>query len=190
MSDDYAALITTIIMAELVIGSVQAYTLMKAWAEPTRQLTLRIKQAAEKVVTARKAGEDANPDDIALIRSARSTVEMQRLLMSTLPALAAAMVWMAACTVLVFVQIQVLKWSGTHTPLKDPKLARTSFYVSAGAVVLLVGEGVVRVFVRAYSGMLRDALSVARIKGEDREHLTAALAEHADRASGPEASTA
>ncbi|MFF1320631.1 hypothetical protein ACFVZZ_14530 [Streptomyces chartreusis] len=85
-------------------------------------------------------GSRSSPDLAKVDALTRPDAAVRRLI----PAYAASGVWVAVCGVLVYVQIKVLKWAGTHHPAKDPDLAELAFYVCTVAVGVLVVEGVVR----------------------------------------------
>ncbi|MGW4759530.1 hypothetical protein [Streptomyces chartreusis] len=141
MSDDYAAVITTVILAVLAVGSVQTYTLVRRLRDAMVEWVAEAVDARSRVVVALRAAQPPSPDDLAKVDAlTRPDAAVRRLT----PAYVASFVWLAVCGVLVYVQIRVLKWAGTHHPEKDPDLAELAFYVCTVAVGVLVIEGVIR----------------------------------------------
>ncbi|MPY47108.1 hypothetical protein [Streptomyces acidicola] len=180
MSDDYAALITTIILAALLIGSVQLASLLRRFVGAFVESAQRGVNAQNSAIDAIQREEDPEPDDLEAITVA---VRPGRVLRKAIPALAAAIIWLGICGPLVWILIKVLFWSATHEPQTDPQLAKASFYVTAGAVAVLVIEGMVRVVAEALRNMKRALNSYTPPTREQRSKLFEALARHAGTSS-------
>ncbi|MFI6729238.1 hypothetical protein NRF20_46165 [Streptomyces sp. R-74717] len=175
MSDDYAALITTVILAVLLIGTVQLYTLIKSYADAMPQADDSHAALLERVAQALHGNRDPRAEDLAALDQyftdlfARVVGRNRR--WGTYLASAA---WVAICCVLVITQIKVLKWSATHTPAQDPHLAKTAFYIASGAVVILVCEGVVRVITQVIANARRHRARVRQFSADDFRRLNEA----------------
>jgi len=177
MSDDYAALISTIIIAALLIGSVQLYTLTRTWVSIPIQTLQEFLQAMSRATAAIRAGNDPAVEDLEGIASA---VDPKNAIRKVWPAWVAAAIWMAVCVLLVTLQIKILLWSATGTP-KDPDLAKAAFYITAAVVIMLVAEGIIRVFVSDLPKMFKALASHSDDlwpNSAERDRLYRALANH------------
>jgi hypothetical protein len=173
MSDDYAALITTVILAVLLIGTVQAYTLFKAWGDGVLEVTEGIRTSIDNIVQAGRTGVEPPAEDLAKIDEAR---ESSHLVRQKVTALVASFVWLAICAVLVAVQIAVLAWSATHSPDdKDPSLAKFAFVACSVSIVILVAEGALRVMARTAVGMNKQIVELRQYTTEDERRYKEAL---------------
>lgn len=187
MSSDYAALITTVILAALLIGSVQTYTLFRRWASVYTDVARLYVDATNRSRRAIQQGEDPDPADTDALIEILS--KPRRFIYRSTAALLAVSVWVAVCATLVIVQIDVLKWAATNQQTKDPGLAKLSFYVAAGAVVLLVAEGVIRVLFQAGASLAQAFRDYEVMTSEEwntffRSLRTRASATHTDPADG------
>jgi hypothetical protein len=172
MSDEYAAVITTVILAVLLVGTVQAYTLFKAWGDGFRETSEDLHASVDNVVQAVRTGVEPPAEDLAKVDEGR---ESNRIIRQKAAALMAAFVWFWTCVFLVAVQIMVLKWSATHSPKEDPDLAKFAFVVCAVSIVILVVEGVVRVMAR-FAVVMRKQIEWSRqYTAEDRHRYDEAL---------------
>ncbi|MFF6911545.1 hypothetical protein [Streptomyces sp. NPDC012466] len=176
MSDDYAALITTIILAVLLIGTVQTYTLLRAWTNSYAETAGHYVEAHNRVVAAVTAGNDPDSEDLELISAVAAP---RRLLLLAWPAVTAGSAWLTVCALLVTVQIKVLLWSATHQPETDPQLARWAFYVTSGSVVLLLMEGLVRAALQGLFGVRRSLSGYTPLDAQTRDGFYKAIAQHA-----------
>ncbi|MFF4369657.1 hypothetical protein [Streptomyces sp. NPDC001594] len=172
MSDDYAALITTVIVAVLLIGTVQAYTLFKAWGDGFLELTADWRTSADNVIQARRAGVEVPAEDLAKIHEGRESNRVKR---QKFAALVGAFAWLSICAILVLVEIKVLKWSATHNPKEDPQLAKAAFLACAVSIVILVGEGLGRVVGRLAIGVKRQREWARQYTDDDLRHYDEAL---------------
>ncbi|MFE9776168.1 hypothetical protein ACFYOV_31830 [Streptomyces sp. NPDC005931] len=183
MSDDYAALITTIILASLLIGSVQSYSLLRRWADSHLGTTEDGMDARTRALESIRRGEAPRPEDLEAIALAAQPV---RVLRKTLLPLISSGVWLAVSAALVWVQVKVLLWSGTHEPPTDPQLAKQAFYVASGAVVLLVAEGLLRVMAYGASRILQSIQSLEEATPEERSELLQAIRRYVRKLPDPE----
>jgi hypothetical protein len=173
MSDDYAALITTVILAVLLIGTVQAYTLFKAWGDGVVETIEWMRPSIDNIIQAGRTGAEPPAEDLAKIDRARESNQAVR---QKAAALVAFIVWLAICAVLVSVQIAVMEWSATHSPEeKAPGLARFAFVACSASIVILVMEGVVRVVVRTAIGLKKQNAELNRYTAEDKHRYLEAL---------------
>lgn len=173
MSGDYAALITTVILAALLVGSVQTYALFRRWTSVYVDAARLLVDSTNRSRKAIQRGVEPDPADTDAIIEIIS--KPRRFLYRSTAAFLAVAVWVAVCTTLVVVQIDVLRWAATNQPPKDPDLARLSFYVAAGAVVLLVAEGVLRVLFQAGSSLSQAFRDYESMTSEERRTFYRAL---------------
>ncbi|MFC7844632.1 hypothetical protein [Streptomyces sp. NPDC057382] len=151
MSDDYAALVTAIILAVLLIGTVQTYTLMRMWTDRFVETAQQYASSRRQALEAIRRGEEPAPDDLNGLATAVGQAGPMQLLAKVWPVLVGTSIWFGVCAVLVAVQIRILFWSATHQPETDPALAKLAFFVTAGSVALLILEVVIRVAVQLFS---------------------------------------
>jgi hypothetical protein len=183
MSDDYAALITTVILAVLVIGTVQAYTLLKTWGDGVVETTERLRASIDNIVKAGRTGAEPPTEDLAKIHEAR---ESNQVIRQKGAALATSLVWLAICGILVTVQIAVLEWSATHGPEeKDPELAKLAFGACSASIVILAGEGAMRVTARTASGMRKQILELSQYTAEDKRRFVEAVHKYREDQQAP-----
>jgi hypothetical protein len=174
MSDDYAALVTTVILAVLLIGSVQAYTLFRTWGDGIVEAFEDLTTSIDNVVQAGRSGQEPSIEDLAKIDKARVSGP-NHMMRRKVAALLAFTVWVAICVVLVVVEIEVLKWSATHSPEDHPGLAKFAFYACAASVVILVAEGAVRVMARTAISLKKEMEPMRAYTAEDRRRYDEAL---------------
>ncbi|WP_143203497.1 hypothetical protein [Streptomyces sp. CB02115] len=149
MSDDYASLLTTLIVAVLAVGTVQTHSLMKRWND-THVEQLRVATEARiRVADALGRGVQPSEGDLQVAdQSARRAVAMAR---SWLAPWLAGGVWAGVVVTLGKQQLRILKWAATAGDPAAPELAKTSFRYVSIAVALLLAEGIVRVFVSSFT---------------------------------------
>ncbi|WP_431776292.1 hypothetical protein [Streptomyces cucumeris] len=146
MSNDYAAIITTVNAAILLVGTVQHVTLMKKSVDTVNAEDQALRTACGQVIEEMRRGVDPSPGTLNELRPRRRL--RRRFWQMTVP-WAAALVWMATCMFLVSVQSDVLRWAGTAKPDPEPRLARFAFYVAVGSTMLLVIEAALSVLIQA-----------------------------------------
>lgn len=154
MSHDYAAIISTLIVALLTIGTVQLVSLLKRWSVLMRGFYQEGYEARHRITEALKAGRSPDPEDFEKLNVVRPVRWMLRVAMTGAPYVAAA-VWAAACVVLLDVQINVLRWAGTHEPGIDPELARKAFRTVMVCGSLMAAEGLIRACVIGFGFVVR-----------------------------------
>ncbi|MFC8520152.1 hypothetical protein [Streptomyces sp. NPDC057257] len=170
MSDDYAALITTVILFVLAVGTVQTYTFLKQYADAAAEWARQLAEVRSRVLSAIRAGDEPENRDMERV----GELTEDRPTKGFPPAYIAAGLWLALCTTLVGVQAKVLLWAATDGHSKDPHLARLSFFVSCAAMGVLTAEGLVRAWLRGRSGLRRYALD----DEEDAARYQRALADY------------
>ncbi|MYX18417.1 hypothetical protein GTY67_34275 [Streptomyces sp. SID8374] len=148
MSDDYASLLTTLIVTVLAVGTVQTYSLLKRWND-THVEQLRVAMEARiRVADALGRGMQPSEGDLqGADQSARRAVVLAR---SWVAPWLAGGVWAYVVVMLGKQQLRILKWAATAGDPAAPELAKTSFYYVSIAVALLLAEGIVRVFVSSF----------------------------------------
>lgn len=176
MSDDYAALITTVILFVLAVGTVQAYTFLKQWADAAAEWARQLAEVRSRVLDAIRAGDEPEESDMERV----GQLAENRPTKGFPPAYIAAGLWLCLCTTLVAVQVKVLLWAATDGHGKDPHLARQSFFVSCAAMGILTAEGLMRAWLRGRSGLTRYAL----VDEEDAARYHRALEDYRASRSG------
>ncbi|MFF2996993.1 hypothetical protein ACFVTC_20925 [Streptomyces sp. NPDC057950] len=121
------------------------------------------------------AGPPPDPADLDQITS---IVDPRRFIDIAWPVMAAAAAWFTICAILIAVQIKVLLWSATHHPRTDPSLAKWAFYITAGSVVPLVTEGLIRISVQGLSRMAKTLSELEPASEEERTALYTAITRH------------
>lgn len=143
MSDDYAALLTTLIVAVLAVGTIQTYTLMKRWGDTETERVRLTSQARERVLEAMRQGQDPGEEDLRQAFVPVFNLGMNR---KAVPAYVAGFVWVVVVTTLGAFQVKILRWAAAEGDPADPQLARKAFYAVSIAIALLLAEGMIRAF--------------------------------------------
>ncbi|MFG3585791.1 hypothetical protein [Streptomyces sp. NPDC047990] len=186
MSDDYAALITTIIIAALLIGTVQIYSLTRIWVDVPLETLHQYIQATGRALTSIRAGDAPTPNDLSKLAALADPKGMWK---RAWPAMVAAGIWLWTCILLVALQIRILLWSATGAP-RDPDLAKGSFFITAAVVVLLVLEGLIRVLAQGLYKLWQAMATAAESPSttDERAELHRALADHVRGTTSPASS--
>ncbi|MET9735586.1 hypothetical protein ABZZ79_34665 [Streptomyces sp. NPDC006458] len=173
MSDDYAALLTTLIVTVLAVGTIQTYTLMRRLGDSQTADVRRTVEARLRVLDAMRRGGAPDPEDL---RAAHvSTVSFLALSQRNLSAYTAGVVWSLVVVVLGVQQVKILMWAGSADHGDSPNLARDSFYLVAVSVGLLLAEGVVRAFVRTFVDQRESLKPLHAYPREERAEMLAAV---------------
>ncbi|MFF3838244.1 hypothetical protein [Streptomyces sp. NPDC001930] len=184
MSGDYAAIVTTIVLAVFVVGSVQLYVLARRELIPDPRWESG--SAAElRIVGSLREGDQPRAEDLAVLdETTRTSVSLK-----VIPTSVSAVLWIIVGFALIVVEINVLKWAATAKPGPAPELAAWAFYVCAGSVTLLAVEGLARAMTPALSVLIKCAKDMRSMSREERDHVKIALADYraAQNASPPEA---
>ncbi|MFG2557208.1 hypothetical protein [Streptomyces sp. NPDC048581] len=190
MSDDYAALITTVILAVLLIGTVQLYTLIKSYSDALPQADASHAALLERAVQAVHGNRDPSAEDlVALDQYFADMLAHMGGARRRWGIYLASGAWMTICCVLVITQIEVLKWSATHTPGQDaPQLAKSAFYIASWAIMILVFEGFVRVIIQMIANLQRRRARFRQFSADDLRRLSRAAQERYRQAQQPNAS--
>ncbi|MFD6493485.1 hypothetical protein ACFV99_23770 [Streptomyces sp. NPDC059944] len=176
MSDDYAALISTIIIAALLVGTVQIYSLTRAWVDVPIEMLHQYLQANGRALASIRAGDTPAADDLSKLAAITNPKDMWK---RAWPAMVAAGIWLWTCIVLVALQIRILLWSATGAP-KDPALAKGAFFITSAVVVMLVLEGIIRVLARGIHRLWQALVTTTETPStsDERAQLHQALAGH------------
>ncbi|WP_415962044.1 hypothetical protein [Streptomyces sp. 021-4] len=142
MSDDYAALLTTLIVAVLAVGTIQTYSMMKRWSDTQAEQTRVLIEARVRVADALHRNAQPTEDDLKAARESVSTVA--RMARKGMLPYGASLVWIAVVVTLGDQQLRILKWAATAGDPADPELAKSAFYYVSAAIVLLLAEGFAR----------------------------------------------
>ncbi|MEU0770563.1 hypothetical protein [Streptomyces albogriseolus] len=149
MSDDYAALLTTLIVAVLAVGTLQVYTLMRSYGQAQTEAVRATAEAKRRVMEALRQGQSPTPEDLRQTHVPMTAAAgFQR---KNGAAVLALLVWTVTVTTLGAYQIRILRWAGSAEHPKDPHLAKMAFYVVTFAIALLLVEGLLRAFLRTFS---------------------------------------
>ncbi|MEV5583002.1 hypothetical protein AB0L39_31125 [Streptomyces parvus] len=149
MSDDYAAIVSTLIVALLTIGTVQLVTLLKRWRVFATDFFREAVDARRRVTLALKTGHSPAPEDFESFTRWPRRRPWHSIVALVAPV--AACLWGALCVHLVILQVRVLRWAGADEPGPDPGLAELAFLT-----IVVCGSGmVIEGLIRAVAG-LRD----------------------------------
>ncbi|WP_405434855.1 hypothetical protein [Streptomyces anulatus] len=154
MSHDYAAIVSTLIVALLTIGTVQLVSLLKRWSVMVRGLYQEGYEARHRITEALKTGQSPDAEDFEKLNIVRPGRWLFRVAITLGPYVAAA-VWAVACVVLLDVQISVLRWAGADKPGMDPELARKAYRTVVVCGSLMAAEGLLRACVIGFGYIVR-----------------------------------
>ncbi|WP_159027853.1 hypothetical protein [Streptomyces pactum] len=167
MSDDYAATLTTVNAAVLLVGTVQYTGLSRRVGD--RVFSSEREQAAAKghLIEQRRQGVEPSPGALVQLRSQRRDLRRR-----TSANLVAGSVWCVVCVLLIVHQLQILAWAGTADAEPDPGLARRCFLATCAGIVLLVLEPVARGSYRLWRGARKGPLEyTTRYTRQERRRL-------------------
>ncbi|MCX5246986.1 hypothetical protein OG895_17400 [Streptomyces sp. NBC_00201] len=187
MSNDYAAIVSTLDVAVLLVGAVQ---FAKVWArigdETAAQAQTRRERMGALIEQQRQGVEPSRSELLEVRRTSLVRWFRQLALLHT-----AGLIWFFTCGNLIVVQLRVLRWAGTAGAGPNPDLAQDAFNWVAIGVVLLFIEGYVGGFVRARrkAQQARKAYSL-HYTNEERIGLDQKVREAARSESAPSAAPA
>lgn len=177
MSHDYAAIMTTAILAVLAVGTVQTYTLMKIASDFVTEGTQLAAESWQRCLDAVRQGQAPADEDLDKAYSRRFF--SYYLAFKPMAAYAAGFLWSVIVTVLGTLQVKILRWAATEDPGKEPGLARTAFYCVTAAIILLLAEGLIRVFARLVTGYWKAVTPIWRQSSRsERAEMDRALREY------------
>ncbi|MFE0489192.1 hypothetical protein [Streptomyces griseoaurantiacus] len=166
MSDDYAAITTSIMAAVLVIATVQAERFLKTWTEPMFEIKKNLRAAQDKAVLRVRAGEEPTPEELAVLSetTAQHDREARAFVRTALPRyVVGGGAWLALTCMIIFYIAQIVRWSGTSHHGPAPELAEQVFL----ATMISVGALFLSLVVSTLTRVMQDALvSDRRLKGE------------------------
>ncbi|MEU6687706.1 hypothetical protein [Streptomyces sp. NPDC046832] len=148
MSDDYAALLTTLIVAIFAVGTIQTYTLMRLLGQKQNEDARRRAEAQQRVLQALRDGQA--PDEQDLTDAYVPAVDRIGLPRKELAVYTAGVIWTGMVIVLGMQQIKILRWAGSAAHPKNPELAEDSFLLVSIALAVLLVEGVVRALAQGH----------------------------------------
>jgi hypothetical protein len=136
MSNDYAAIVTTLDGAILVIGTAQFVGIYKKFTEKSSVIEREKFAHRGRLVEALQRGEE--PDAADLVAARRGLILSWDTLLLSL----AFAVWGVLAGAVAIVQVQVLRWAATagENPDPDPELARMAYLVTGAAILALLFE--------------------------------------------------
>jgi hypothetical protein len=174
MSNDYAALLTTLNVAVFAVGTIQIYTLMKRWTDSQRDTTERTAHARIAVTNALQHNHQPNPEDLrdAYIRPASI------LRSKSFGAYVAGTLWVAIVLLLGIQQISILRWAGSADKPAAPDLAERSFHMVTIAIAVLLAEGVVRAFSEGVIHQWTVTKPIRQLSRSDRRRMESAVKEY------------
>jgi hypothetical protein len=167
MSDDYAATLTTVNAAVLLVGTVQYTGLSRRVGD--RVYSSRREQATAKghLIEQHRQGVEPSPGALVRLRSQRRDLRKR-----TLANLVAGSVWCVVCVLLIVHQLEILAWAGTADAEPRPGLARRCFLVTCLGIVILVVEPMARGSYRLWRGVRKGPLEYAtRYTRQERRRL-------------------
>nr|WP_185930688.1 hypothetical protein [Streptomyces sp. WAC05458] len=154
MSADYVAVISTLILAVLAVGTVQIYSTTKESFKKTSETLESLVQARSRVVTALRDGIAPDETDLRLVArfptgvllfTPRAIFPALRSAIGNSFRVAPMVTWLILCAALCWSQIRVLIWLGHEKAAgKAPEVAQESALIVVLALLFLVAEAVVR----------------------------------------------
>ncbi|MFE1884171.1 hypothetical protein [Streptomyces diastatochromogenes] len=168
MSDDYASLIITVVIAVLAVGTVQLYTLMNRWGQVFVTTSGRRTELRLRTLQAMTEGRQADEGDL---KELADKWKWWRSLLRAVPPYLAAGIWGALCALNVGVAIRVLQWSGQDGHGKDPQLAEHAYWVAVASIGTLMFEGLVRSFLTVGGRMASNRRRLRSFSTDDRDRL-------------------
>ncbi|MEU1668508.1 hypothetical protein ABZ547_34000 [Streptomyces sparsogenes] len=139
MSNDYAAVATSVIFGVLVIGTAQHYAMVKRINDLRSERIQTVSDARERVLNDLRNGTKPSLNDLEQSHASRLTHEG----FDGVLARWSAGLWGIVAASLAIVQIRILIWAGGANPGPAPELAHIVFIDTAVAIALLVLEAFV-----------------------------------------------
>ncbi|MEU2539984.1 hypothetical protein [Streptomyces iakyrus] len=147
MSNDYAAIVTTLDVAVLLIGTVQFTTHYLRWNDSIAELARARRERMGSLIEERRRGIEPTRDALREMRP-RSLWGTAR---AAWPLFIPGAVWLSVCALLVKLQIDVLVWAGTANAGADPALAESACWTLAVAIIFLLLESYLAILARIRS---------------------------------------
>ncbi|MGX1886571.1 hypothetical protein [Streptomyces sp. NPDC055287] len=139
MSDDYAALISSIILAAMFIGTLQVTNLAKSLTAPFQELRLQKRQAARHL----RDGTLTN-EHLDAVRQAELENQEAGQRRSWLAAAVLIAWWLGVGFQCGAILMQVLIWSATDKHTASPDVAEDAFMAALWAVSAILLEPIIR----------------------------------------------
>ncbi|MEU6578507.1 hypothetical protein [Streptomyces sp. NPDC046805] len=169
MTDDYAAITTSIMAAVQVIATVQFERLLKEWTAPVLTSTERKWAAQDRVIARLKADQEPTQQELAEL--GETTVLRQQAERDGRNGLikfgVTGVLWATLSLLIVWTIVKVLRWSATPHHGPAPELASFVFLTTVSAVGALVLAAMVSVMARVIGSAFVDE----RRQKALREHL-------------------
>ena len=169
MTDDYAAMTTSIMAAVEVIATVQFERLLKEWTAPVLTSTERKWAAQDTVIARLRAEQEPTQQELAMLRE--TTALRQQAERHGKKGLVkfgvTGVLWATLSLLIVLTIVKILRWSATPHHGPAPELAYFVFLSTVSAVGALVLAAMVGVMARVVSSAFVDD----RRQKALREHL-------------------
>ncbi|MEO3978373.1 hypothetical protein [Streptomyces sp. CAU 1734] len=137
MSNDYAAILTTLNATVLIVGTVQHSSLMAKLGRRTAAEIRDLHDVMGQLIEDLRAGVESSPELL------RRSSYLQKIAKKKRPyILTASFVWMVVCMLLISSQIDILKWAGAAKPGVSSGLARKAFMITVAAILVLAVEAI------------------------------------------------
>ncbi|MEU3693803.1 hypothetical protein [Streptomyces narbonensis] len=191
MSNDFAAIISSINIAVLVIGSIQHYVLLKKYiADVSQKAPLDMERRRVLIDRMKATGVKPTRDELAEVHE--GDVERED---NYPPGLIAAgvgsLLWVFLCTALVFVQVKVLVWAALWGAVENPPPAKTlaivSCVVTAAAIVAVLVESVAHLWLPFLFTLRNFERAKTQISGVHQTEFDRLLAEYRASLASPPA---
>ncbi|WP_331763555.1 hypothetical protein OH738_40655 (plasmid) [Streptomyces hirsutus] len=144
MSNDFAAIISTIYITVLIVGSVQHYLLIRRFATPfLDSIPQNTALRAEIIERMKATGSNPTRDELAAVHEGD---RMDNLPPFVYIAAAGSGLWMILCLVIITAQIKVLEWMALWGAVEDPppaaRLTDGCVTVASLAIIAVVVEAI------------------------------------------------
>jgi hypothetical protein len=176
MSEDYASLLTTLIVAIFAVGTIQTYTFFRKWGDLETEELRKSVDARVRVLEALRLDEQPTADDLKAAHvTALKSLKFSR---RTWAPYVVAFTWVLLVVLLGAQQIKILRWAASASKPQAPHLAESSFYLVSIALVLVLTEGGLRAVVRALSDQRSSLSRLDEYPRSERDRMRQAAREY------------
>jgi hypothetical protein len=187
MSDDYAALLTTLIVAIFAVGTLQTYTLMRRIGQSQNDDLRNTAEAQHRVLQSLAAGQAPAEQDLTAAHVPTAVaIGIPR---KALAVYVTGVIWTAMVVVLGIQQVKILRWAGSANHPKDPQLAEGSFYLVSVCITVLLVEGAVRAVTQSFLEQRTITAPLRQYTVEDRKRMRRVVKQYRRTGQVPSAST-
>ncbi|MFF0285031.1 hypothetical protein [Streptomyces sp. NPDC005262] len=139
MSDNYAAIISSVIAAVIVVGFIEMHALMKWAMKRGDAIYLEQEEATALAVLGMREGVGPTPEQLSYLNRVNTILSQRKRFFRMAIPVALWWIWTLLCIGLVATLLEVLLWTATDNRGKSPGLTLGSLiFSSLGVMALLV----------------------------------------------------